>query len=320
MSNTKVYFYRVDIYESSTNIKVEYDGERVKKMLDDLKKKKGVLGGKYISVDLSPTTEVTDIKPKETLDFFEDDKYVLGRLCRKKPNNQIINRNYKTLSANSVFNTEEEATHGIEEYSFFLLDTVKGVLLIATKQGAPSQQALTDVADTFGLETKMEFTIIPNHDGIRLLCKSSSPEISRITVEMPVPDAEFLQRVLGMPDGEVMDLVNKNVAQVNLVLKAAPRNPILKGQEVIEKTVSYLLRALPNLNKAVVRGKSNDFSARDFDLKDPFFSYMIDVTKTHMVNGRKVSYSLEEIVDKYRESLRSAYEENKLIISHLIGR
>lgn len=320
MANTKVYFYQVDLCSTNNEHEMEYDGELLKTTIDTLIEQRGRQQNNYISIDISPTRETTNAKPKETLDFFQDDAFFLGRLCRKKPNNQIIKRNYETLSADSVFEPREEESYGIEEYSFFLLDPRTGILLMATKQGAPSQRALSALSNTFGLDIMMKFKEIPNNDGVRLLYDSSSPEISRISVELPAPDPEFLQRVLGLPDGDIMTMLRDGVAHVDLVLKPEPRTAIMKGEQAVKGTINHLRRHLPGYEKAVVRGKSNSFTTRDFDLKEQFFSYTIDIAKTHVVGGQTVSYRLDEIVDQYRVALHDAYHNNRDFVLHLAGR
>ena len=320
MASTKVYFYRVDLCNTKNEHEIEYDGNLLRNTIDALIERKGKRQDGFISIDISPTRETTNPKPKETLDFFQDDDYIFGRLCKKKPNNQIIKRNYETLSADSVFQPQEEVSLGIEEYSFFLLDPTTGILLMATKQGAPTQRALTALSKTFELEIMMTFKEIPNNDGVRLFYESSSPEISRITVELPTPDAEFLQSVLKLPDGEIMEMLKDGVAHVDLVLKPEPRNAMLKGAQTVKSAITHLQRHLPGFDKAVVRGKSNSFTTRDFDLKEQIFSYTIDVSKTHIVGGQTVSYRLEEIVDQYKTAMHNAYETNRDYILHLAGR
>lgn len=320
VSKTKVYFYRVDLCNTSNECELDYDEDQLRDIISILIEQKGKKQKGFISIDISPSRETTNAKPKETLDFFQDDSYLFGRLCRKKPNNQIIKRNYDTLSADSVFQPQEEVSLGIEEYSFFVLDPTAGILLMATRQGAPSQRALTALSKTFSIEKTMKFKEIPNNDGVRLFYESSSPEINRITVELPSPDAEFLQRVLMLPEGKIMEMLTDGVAHVDLVLKPEPRNAMLKGTQAVREAIAHLQRHLPGFDKAVVRGKSNSFTSRDFDLKEQFFSYSIDISKTHVVGGKTVSYRLDEIVDQYRTALHNAYDTNRDYVLHLAGR
>ena len=319
MSSTNVLFYRVDLVNTDSGREIPYTTAALNTLISTLKNDHGREQSNYYSVDLSPLRDAKGVKPKETLDFFEDDM-ILGRLCRKKPNNQIIKRNYDTLSADSVFNSEEESLLGIEEYSFFLLDPQTGIMAMAYKQGAPSQMALTFLSQTFELENTMKFTEIPNSDGVRVLYDSSSPEISRLSFDITTPDAEFLQRVLGLPDSEIMELIKRGTCHASIVLKPEPRTAILKGQQEIRGTIDYLKNNLGRFERTVVRGKSNSFNARDFDLMAQYFSYPIDISKTHIVNGQRVYYSLEEIVAQYRQGLHHAYDENRDYVLHLAGR
>lgn len=320
MAKTKVYFYSVDLCRTSNEQELDYDGDLLRNTINTLIAQRGREQDGYTSIDISPLRETTNSYPKETLDFFQDDAYFFGRLCRKKPNNMIIKRNYDTLSADSVFEPQEEELLGIEEYSFFILDTTAGILLMASRQGAPSQRALIALSRTFNLDIMMKFKEIPNGDGVRLFYESSSPEINRITVELPSPDAEFLQDVLKLPEGEIMEMLKAGIAHVDLVLKPEPRNAMLSGTQAVREIITHLQRHLPGFEKAVVRGKSNSFKLSDFDLKEQFFSYSIDVAKTHIVDGQTVSYRLDEIVDQYRTALHNAYDTNRDYILHLAGR
>lgn len=318
MASMTTEFFKVRLIKRAG--KEELDYRLLGELLEGILAQHAVQNENYRSIDLSPKTEPDSADPKEVMDLFEDDKYLFGRLCRKKANNAVLKRNYETLEAENVFDGSEARKRGIEEFTFFILDCKQGIVSVVNTKGAPGIKVFSALCDNYSPEYDLEFDSIPNEDGIRVMYDSDMPEISRLEFDVPAPNAEFLQRVLGLNEEVIGDIIRENVYTASLIFKPVPYKKLVSRREKIQEILDILIRRRGQFSKAVVRGKSEKFSSRDFDLRAKYFTYPIEVKKTRTMNGKKVEYSLQEIVEQYKHGLHQAYEINYDIINAIANR
>lgn len=313
MASMTVEFFKVVLKDSSNGKETDY---RIIKNIFDAIKKRCTVHKKYKSIDISPNISPESVEPKEVIDFFEDQKYLFGRICRKKLNNAIIKRDYSTLEADEVFTDAESRRQGIEVFTFFLYDYNKGIVSIVNTKGAPGTRSLEKAVDIYNPQYSLEFINIPNEEGIRVLYSSEFPEISKIEFELPAPNAEFLQKVLGLKEDRILEMIQKDVFAASISLKPIPYGKLLKKKESVRNILDILLGEKDNFSKTVVRGNSEKFNSRNFNLNAKMFTYPIDVKTYKIEYGEKVNYSLEDVIEQFRKGLCRAYEENyELIIS-----
>ena len=92
-----------------------------------------------------------------------------------------------------------------------MYDYKKGIVSIVNAKGAPGTKALGKAIEAYTSEYKLEFHNIPNEEGIRVLYNSESPQISKLEFEVPTPDAEFLQSVLGLDEEVIREMIQDDV-------------------------------------------------------------------------------------------------------------
>lgn len=307
MASMTVEFFKV-VLKNSTNDKEE-DYKIIEDIFDEIKSNCTVHKN-YKSIDISPEVEPNSVEPKEIMDFFEDHNYLFGRACRKKLNNAMLKRDYSTLQAEEVFTDAESRKQGIEVFTFFLYDYDKGIVSIVNAKGAPGTKSLGKVIETYKPEYNLEFINIPNEEGIRVLYNSEFPEISKIEFEIPTPNAEFLQRVLGLDEDIVREMIQDDVFATSILLKPVPYGKLLRKKESVRSILDVLFGKKGNFSKTVIRGNSEKFNSRNFDLNAKMFTYPIDIKTYKMEYGKKVNYSLQDVVEQFRVGLHRAYEEN----------
>lgn len=317
MASMTVEFYKVELKNEAR--KKDEDYLKIKNIIQEIMVNCHEHDA-YKSIDLSPGVSPNSIEPKEIMDIFEDDKYLFGRICRKKKNNAILKRDYSTLEAEEVFTDSESRSRGIEVFTFFIYDYIKGILSIVNSKGAPGTKSIKLLMDIYKPEYSLGFVNIPNEEGIRVLYNSGHPEISKLEFELPSPDAEFLQSVLGLDEEIIRDMIQEDVFTASISLKPVPYGKLLKSTEKVRDVLDILINKKAKYSKTKVRGRSEQFNSRDFDLNAKMFTYPIDVVTYRIVNGRKVEYSLQEVVDQFRSGLKKAYENNYDLITGIANR
>lgn len=318
MASMTTEFYKVEVVKRSKGERVNYReiGEIITKIIFE----NAVKNDGYKSIDLSPDISPSSIDPKEIMDIFDDNKYFFGRIGRKKANNTVIKRDYGTLKADSVFTNDEIRDKGIEVFTFFILDYDKGILSVVNTKGAPNYKALDLLCLNYYPEYKLVFENIPNEDGIGVLYGSVAPEVSRMEFEIPSPNAEFLQSVLGLDEDVIREMIQDNVYSSIITLKAMPYHKLLSKKEKVKEVLDVLIGKRKNYLKAVIRGRSESFGSRNFDLHAKYFTYPIDVKKYRTIQGKQVEYSLIELVEQFKHGLHMAYETNYDIINAIANR
>lgn len=317
MASMTVEFFKVELKNQLS--KDEEDFKNIRGIIDEILSGIQIQNG-YRSIDLSPEITPNSIVPKEVIDLFDDSQYLFGRVCRKKANNAILKRDYSTLKAEEVFDSEESKRRGIEFFTFFILDYEKGILSIVNAKGAPGKRAISLLIERYRPEYCLNFVDIPNEDGIQVLYNSIAPEISRMEFDIPTPNAEFLQSVLGLEEDVIREMIQDNVMTASVLLKPIPYGRLLRKKDSVRNVLDILFRKKNNFLKTVVRGNSEKFSSRNFDLNSKFFTYPIDVKTHRIIRGQQVNYSLEEVVEQYRIGLHRAYEDNYDLIVSIANR
>ena len=307
MASMTVEFFKVVLKNSANNKEEDY--KIIKSIFEEIKSNCTVHGD-YKSIDISPEIEPNSVEPKEIMDFFEDQNYLFGRACRKKLNNAMLKRDYSTLQADEVFTDAESRKQGIEVFTFFLYDYEKGIVSIVNAKGAPGTRALGKAVETYKPEYRLEFINIPNEEGVRVLYNSEFPEISKLEFEVPTPNAEFLQRILGLDEDVVREMIQEDVFATSISLKPIPYGKLSRKKENVRNILDVLFGKRGNFSKTVIRGSSEKFNSRNFDLNAKMFTYPIDVKTYRTEYGKKINYSLRDVVEQFRIGLHKAYEEN----------
>lgn len=318
MASMTTEFYKMKLYESCS--KQEIDFKFVRTMFEEVFQKYAVNNGDYKSIDLSPDIKPLNIEPKEIMDIFEDEKYLFGRLGRKKANNAMQKRDYGTLKAESVFSANEVEDKGLETFTFFILDYNKGIVSVVNTKGAPNIKAFNALCENYYKDYELDFDSIPNEEGIAVLYGASTPEISKLEFEIPSPNAEFLQSVLGLDEEIIKEMIQDSVYSSVITLKAIPYGKLLSKKEKVRQVLDILVEKKENYSKALIRGNAENFGSRNFDLHAKYFTYPIEIKRHRIIQGKKVEYSLLELAEQYKHGLHMAYESNYDIVNAIANR
>lgn len=318
MAVKTVEFVKVKVFDLETAREVEY--LELKSLLIDIIDKYATGGKQCKSLDLSPEIQPGDIEPKQVLDIFEVEQHLFCRACRKKPNNAILKRNYETMEPEEVFNSAESLKQGIEVFTFLYLDYQTGVIAIANAKDAPGVSILNKVFSNYRPERGLQFSNIPNEEGINALYGANNPQISKIEFEIPSPNAEFLQRVLGLPEEDIAEMLREDITRAAIVIQADPYQKIEKDPTKVQRIIDILKERKGQFTHTVVRGCSEEFNTQNFDLQAKYFTYPIEVRHFRWVRGEKKEFSLEEITEQFRKGLKDAYDRNYDMVTAIANR
>jgi len=126
--------------------------------------------------------------------------------------------------------------------------------------------------------------------------------------------------VLGLDEDIIRDMIQDNVYSSVITLKAPAYNKLLSSKEKIKEVLDILIGKRQNFSKVLVRGKSESFGTRNFDLHAKYFTYPIEIKKYRIIQGKQVEYSLVELVEQFKHGLHMAYESNYDIINAIANR
>lgn len=315
MAEKKVYFYSINLYE--------VDGERIlpisglKQLIQEIIDANSTHVSEYRTLDLS--TDVDD-ELHIMMDIFSyEEGNLFCRFSKQRPYNSMMRRDYRTSECSNVFSMDEIGNKGIEIFTYGRLDYKTGILAYVSAQSAPSERALISMFEKYKKEYKIEMISIPNINAIDSVYYGKNPEISKIEIEMPCPSAEIMQKIFGWDDREILDTVSQNAVKAEIVIQAPTRQRLADNEDAI--TIIDKFKMLRQAyNNVKLTAKANGNRQREYDLYARFFSYPIDIPKYHMVNGRRVEYTIEQMVDMYRQNLYDAFETNKTSLTTLAGR
>lgn len=315
MAEKKVYFYSINLYE--------VDGERIipitglKPLIQEIIDTNSIQLNEYKTLDLN--TDVDD-ELHIMMDVFSyEDEKLFCRLSKQRPYNSMMRRDYRTSECSNVFSEEEIGNKGIEIFTYGRLDYETGIFAYVSSQSAPSEKSLISMFEKYKNDYRIEMVSIPNIDAIDSVYYGRNPEISKIEIEIPNPSADIMQEIFRWEDREILDTVSQNAIKAEIVIQAPTRQRLADNEDVI--TIIDRFRMLRQAyNNVKLTAKANGNRQREYDLYARFFSYPIDIPKYHMVNGRRVEYTIEQMVDMYRQNLYDAFETNRTLLTTLIGR
>lgn len=315
MAEKKVYFYSINLYE--------VDGERLcpitnlKPILEEIIELHAVTIGEYKTLDL---TTVVDEDLHVMMDIFNyTGESLFCRLSKQKPYNSIIQRNYFTSECSDVVPQNERGDKGIEMFTYARLDYSTGILAYVSAQSAPSEKSLIYLFEKYKREYKIELISIPNTNAIQYIYYGENPEISKIELEIPRPNADIMQLIFGWDDDETLAAVSQNAIKAEIVLHSPARECLVQDEDAVN-VIDKLRMYRDAYRNVKLTAKANRSRLREYDLYARFFSYPVDIPKYHMVNNRRIEYTIEEMLEMYRQNLNNAFDTNRTILTSLVGR
>lgn len=258
-----------------------------------------------------------------TLDVIENTStYLFCRIGKEKENNSMVLREYENLEKEDVLSPEEIEKKSVEVTTYFYLNYRSGIIAFVNNQSAPKFDVLNFIMDLYTEEYRIELITILNEDHINILFKKGA-ELSKIEFEVPIPNAAYLEKVLGLHDNSIETLLKDDIKRVTLVLQGPERGILTDDEAVIEKIVKKIQNHIKDFRKAKVYGKTKVIKTQEFNLMEQLFSYEISLEPSKKINGRRVAYTVDELAEKYKEKIIEAYYENKeslLLLTNRFGK
>lgn len=313
MAIKKVYFYKVSLFEQGNS---EDYYKSLKNKLVKIVEKYAVDQGGYKALDLTD-----DVYEHIVWDVFEyADNKLFGRLSKQKPSNSVMGRDYRNLKKEDINITSDEKVYGIEQYTYGNLDYASGIFSIVSVQGAPSERILKKVFEKYMSEYYVELIPIPNQDSIKKLYDERNAEVSSVEVEIPLPDTPTLQHIFGWKDKELMGVLGDRNLTARVLVKADARRTMTYDSEESRSLIREIWDNIKEYRGAKIKAKTARHRMREYDFFEQYFSYPIDIALYHMVDYERVYYSVDELMEIFKQNIIHAFVENEELLKIIISR
>lgn len=310
MAKKKLYFYEVRLFTGEQ----ELNYCKLKEIYDEIFNQHCVNNALRLN---------KDGQDRITLDVIENTStYLFCRIGKEKENNAMVVREYASLEKTDVLSPAETEKKSVEMTTYFYLNYRSGIIAFVNNQSAPKAEALNYILSLYNKEYKTDMVPILNDDYVKILFKKGA-ELSKIELEIPIPNAAYLESVLELKTegkNSIEELLKDDIKRVTLVLQGPERGILTDDENVIENVVGIIKNSVSSLKKAKVSGKTPVVKTQEFNLMEQLFSYEIYIEPTKRVRGRRIAYTVDELADIYKETIRDAYFANKNSILLLTNR
>lgn len=313
MAQKKVYFYEAHLYYRDKE--VAYSG--IKDVLVDIINNKSIDKGNYKSLDITPF----DQPMHSIFDFFEYDKnHMFGRLSKQHPNNSYLSRDYTTYDGSEIF-PANAGNSGIENYTFAYMDYSIGILGIVSAMGAPGEKAFVDLFEKYSEEYRVKLIPIPNGSAIQEIYEGNNSNIAQFEVEVPLPTPKVLRNIFKWEEDEIYDAFEKDSLVAMIAVKSQYRGgKIAKGSKATRVIMDAITTLRDDCRKAKMKAQSETVKLQEFNLFDNKFSYPIDIANYHIVDGERMYYTINQMVDQYKQNLAESFNTNFRMLTRITGR
>lgn len=311
----KVNFYKIELHKkngSADNI-IEYT--LIKDIVLDIIRQNAINleKEKFSILDLT-----RDDGLHYNADIFEySENTLFMRMSNQKPSGGFLKRNYVTNVPGAVGIEEKE---GIEVYTYVLLNYETGILSIVNQQGAPAVRIINNIFSKYNPQYYFEFISIPNKTGIDKIYDAKKSKVSQIEVEVPVPNATYLQKMFGWKESEIIDTIQENKLKVVVRVSGAERKSITEDEEHSRKLIKTIRNNLNIYNKAKIRAKAEGIKTQDYNFFDENFSYLVEIPTYTVENQSKRYLSEKELIKVYEDNLKMAYNECLITLKAISNR
>lgn len=170
---------------------------------------------------------------------------------------------------------------------------------------------------------RIKLTPIPNEYGIDRIYNSENADILNLEIDVPLPSGESLEDLFGWNPIDIIDTIGDRNLKASICLKSNMiRGSITRSEEEVKGIINAIKVKCSNHKylKAKMRAKTTKVKARDYNFFEENFSYPIDINIYHIENYKKVYYSVDELVEIFRNNMIMAYRESIEMISKIIDR
>lgn len=311
MSKKNVYFYELVIKESQTEKEIRVN--QFKPLIKDIIKQNSINN----SIEL--TYEQTE---PVLMDIIEDtEEFLFIRLSRKRLNNSIQKRNYKTRKISDVLAPDEIGENGIELFTYCILGYKHGVLSIVKSKGAPGPEAFSMLFAMHNRTYSAETFAIPNNDLIKELLDGKSPQVTRVCFDVACPSAQLLEQAFGFDDQNVISAIKRKAASMVMEIKPDFRGSLIDEKGIIKALIDALRKNQKRYNTIKITGKKDGRGpSREYDLYEEYFKYPVEIKEYRQEARRKIEMSKKAIQSDYRVKMMNVYEQYKTTIMMFVNR
>lgn len=311
MSKKNVYFYELIIEDAQTGIALPV--EQYKGILTD------ILNANSINNSVELTYEQTEPVLMDVLE--NTDEYLFVRLSRKRLNNSIQKRNYKTRKTTDVLAPDEIGNNGIECFTYCILGYTHGVFSIVKSKGAPGKEAFSMLFAMHDRRYTAESFGIPNNDLVQELIDGKAPQVNRVSFDIARPSAQLLEGMFGFTDEEVISAMSRKTASLVVDVKPDFRGYLIDDPGLISKLINALRGNQVRYNTIKIAGKKDGHGPqREYDLYEEYFKYPVEIKEFRQEGGRKVEVSKAAIQRDYKDKMTSVYKQYKDVLLTFVDR
>ncbi|WP_313074740.1 hypothetical protein [Lacrimispora sp.] len=314
MAAKKVYFFKVTLSDKDG---YDIDYRNLKDILIDIVDSNGISQTNFKSLDLTVDDEYTHI----IWDVFDyKNSRLFGRFSKQRPSNSMIKRDYLTMAKEDI-GSGDERVGGIEQYTYGSLDYDTGIFSIVGALGAPNEKALANTLWKYNRNFHIELVPIPNAQAIKSVYEGEESEVTRIEIEVPLPGAGVLQNLFKWDNNELMETIEDRNLCTAIVLKPIVR----KGKITIDsgetkELLDCITKHIKGYNKAKIKAKTRTLKLREYDLFEQNFSYPIDISPYHMQGNKRIYYTVDELMEIFKQNLIYSFETNRIILEIICER
>lgn len=317
MSVKKVYFFKIDVFDANEK---EIDYHIIKNEIIKIVDEESYSQNNYKSLDI--TINPNDLH--SVIDVFEyQNSRLYCRLSKQKPGNSFIGRNYQNYKKRDIVDSNDHENNGIEQYTFAMINYQTGVACVASSKGAPNEKAIEQMFDKYSDEYKIQLIPIPNEYGIDRIYGSENSDILNLEIDVPLPNGEALEDLFGWNLTDIINTVGERHLKASICLKSNMiRGSITRSDIEVKKIIDEVKEKCNKRKymKAKMRAKTKTVKARDYNFFDENFSYPIDINIYHIKDYKKVYYTVDELVEIFKQNMIMAYKESIEMISMTINR
>ena len=311
MSTKNVYFYKLSLYD--TQSRQEMSLTQTKAIIEQIIAN----NAQNNAVSLS----YNDAEPIVMDVLQQTNDYLFARLSKKRRNNSIQRRDYRTLETGPVLTPAEVDNNGIEIFTYCILGYNRGILSIAKNQGAPSEDVLHRLFNIYSNNYYLEIESVPNNQLINEIYNGANPEINRMTIEIPTPNVEILAKVLGANDTEILQSVQQKTNTISFEIRPEKRGVLCDEPGIIQKIINLFKAGKDTFSKVILDAKPDSKTRQKrYDLYEEYFKYPININEYHTENGRKVENPKEQIQADYLHEMISIYNNYREYILAICDR
>lgn len=310
MVKKKLYFYELRLFLGEQEI----DYCKVKKIYDEIFEMHCV--NNALRLNKSGQERITlDVLNNSSTSLF-------CRIGKEKENNSMVVREYENLGKSDVLSPMDTERKSVEMTTYFYLNYLSGVIAFVNNQSAPKAEVINYILSLYNEDYKTELVPILNDELIKKLFKKGA-ELSKIELEIPIPNAAYLEQVLELKkegNHSIEELLKDDIKRVTLILQGPERGILTNDENVIENVVHDIRKNIGFLKKAKVSGKTPVMKTQEFNLMEQLFSHDIYIEPTKRVDGKRIAYTVDELAVVYNDVIRDAYRTNIDTVLLLINR